>query len=115
MSPKRGDIWLVNLDETIDVENRKVRPVVVLSLACIDDFPLKIVVPITDWEPSFEPTGCHVRLAPSNDNRLGKESAVNVLQSRVLDVRYFIKEIGFAVEEDLNKMRDVLIAVTKHG
>jgi mRNA interferase MazF len=115
MNPKRGDIWLVDLDQTDDVENRKVTPVVVLSLACIDDFLLKIVVPITDWKPSFEQTGCHVRLLPSNDNRLGKESAVNVLQSRVLDVRYFIKEIGFVVEEDLKKMRDVLIVATENG
>jgi mRNA interferase MazF len=113
MNPKRGDIWLVNLDQTVDAEAQKVRPVVVLSLSCIDDFPLKIVLPITDWNSSYESDAYHVKLESSNETELGREFAVNVLQSKILDARHFIKEIGFVGEEDLKKMRDALIAATK--
>ena len=46
--PKRGEIWLVNLDPTIGVEIKKTRPAIVINSNIIGKLPLKLVVPITD-------------------------------------------------------------------
>jgi mRNA interferase MazF len=44
----RGDVWLVNLDPTIDSEIRKTRPCAIINDDAIGVLPLKIIVPITD-------------------------------------------------------------------
>jgi mRNA-degrading endonuclease toxin of MazEF toxin-antitoxin module len=49
MLPKRGEIWLVNLDPTVGAEIQKTRPAIVISSDYIGKLPLKLVVPITDW------------------------------------------------------------------
>jgi mRNA interferase MazF len=50
----RGDIWLVNLDPTIDSEIRKTRPCAIVNDDAIGVLPLKIIVPITDWKEAFK-------------------------------------------------------------
>jgi mRNA interferase MazF len=47
MLPKRGEIWLVNLDPTVGAEIQKTRPAIVISSDCIGKLFLKLVVPIT--------------------------------------------------------------------
>ncbi len=53
MLPKRGEIWLVNLDPTVGAEIQKTRPAIVISSDYIGKLPLKLMVPITDWKDSF--------------------------------------------------------------
>ena len=52
MLPKRGEIWLVNLDPTVGAEIQKTRPAIVISSDYIGKLPLKLVVPITIRESS---------------------------------------------------------------
>ena len=49
-TPKRGEIWRVNLDPTIGAEIKKIRPVIVISSDAVGKLPLKLVVPITEWK-----------------------------------------------------------------
>ena len=49
INPKRGEIWLINLDPTIGAEIKKTRPAVVVNSDYIGKLPLKLVVPITNW------------------------------------------------------------------
>ena len=51
--PRRGEIWLVNFDPSVGSEIRKIRPALVLSLDAIGRLPLKLVVPITDWNTRY--------------------------------------------------------------
>lgn len=51
--PRRGEIWLVRFDPSVGAEIRKQRPAVVLSVDGIGRLPLRIVVPVTDWNPMF--------------------------------------------------------------
>jgi mRNA interferase MazF len=44
----RGEIWLVNLEPTVDREIRKTRPCVIINDDAIGVLPLKVIVPITD-------------------------------------------------------------------
>ena len=77
MSPKRGEIWLVNLDSTIDAEIEKTRPAIVISSDVIGKLPLKLVVPLTDWKSAFISNLWHVCMEPSQDNELAKTSAAD--------------------------------------
>ena len=54
LTPKRGEIWLVNFDPTVGAEIQKTRPAVVVSSDSVGKIPLKLVAPITDWKKSFE-------------------------------------------------------------
>jgi mRNA interferase MazF len=39
--PKRGEVWLVNLDPTVGAEIRKTRPAVVVSSDAVGILPVK--------------------------------------------------------------------------
>ena len=52
-TPKRGEIWLVEFDPAVGAEIRKARQAVVMSVDSVGRLPLRIVVPITDWKPSY--------------------------------------------------------------
>jgi mRNA interferase MazF len=52
-APKRGEIWQVRFDPASGAEIRKVRPAVVVSVDAVGRLPLRIVVPITDWQPRY--------------------------------------------------------------
>lgn len=92
--PKRGEIWLVNFDPQIGQEIRKCRPAVVISLDEIGKLPLRIVVPITEWNERYGASPWFVRLRPSATNGLDKESAVDGFQIKSLSVQRFNKRLG---------------------
>lgn len=48
MNPKRGEIWIANLDPTLGTEIRKTRPVIVISSDEIGILPNSLIsVPIS--------------------------------------------------------------------
>jgi mRNA interferase MazF len=49
----RGEIWLVNLNPTVDREISKTRPVVIVNDDAINILPLKVIVPVTDWKDRY--------------------------------------------------------------
>ncbi len=107
-SPKRGEIWIVNLDPTVGAEMKKVRPAVVVSADAIGRLPIKLVAPITDWKDHYGKYAWMVRIEPNESNRLEKISAVDVLQLRGLDIQRFVRKLG-RVSEDV--MADIAAAV----
>ncbi|NJK54659.1 MAG: type II toxin-antitoxin system PemK/MazF family toxin [Pleurocapsa sp. SU_5_0] len=113
--PKRGEVWLVNLDPTIGAEIQKTRPVVVISSDFIGKLPLKLVVPITDWKESFELNIWHIKLEPSTQNGLSKISATDVLQTRSVDKRRFIKQLGKISTSELSDLTCALAAIVEHS
>jgi mRNA interferase MazF len=114
MLPKRGEIWLVNLDPTVGAEIQKTRPAIVISSDYIGKLPLKLVVPITDWKDSFELDLWHIRLDPSNENGLTKPSAADALQARSLDTRRFIRKIGMLPGLDLQEIARAIAAIIEY-
>ena len=114
MLPKRGEIWLVNLDPTVGTEIQKTRPAIVISSDYIGKLPLKLMVPITDWKDSFALDLWHIRLDPSNENGLKKPSAADALQSRSLDTRRFIRKIGMLSASDLQEIARAIAAIIEY-
>jgi len=45
-NPKRGEIWLVQLDPTRGQEIQKTRPAVVISADVLNAIPMRIIIPI---------------------------------------------------------------------
>lgn len=109
--PKKGEIWLVNLEPTLGVEIKKTRPVVVINSDAIGKLPLKLIAPVTDWKSYFSQNPWHVQIIPNSTNNLTKISAIDTLQLRGVDVQRFIKKIGIISGEEMQNIALSIITV----
>jgi mRNA interferase MazF len=93
-NPKRGEIWLVELNPTRGQEIQKTRPVVVISSDTFNSIPLRIIIPITSWQDKFSNRPFMVQINASSENGLDRDSAGNVLQVRSLSTERFVRSLG---------------------
>ena len=93
-APKHGEIWSVQFNPAVGAEMRKVRPALVVSLDSIGRLPLRLVVPITDWNPRFSSLGWFVFLAADASNNLMKDSGVDAFQVKSVSLQRFVRKIG---------------------
>lgn len=91
---KRGEVWQVNLDPTTGAEVRKVRPCVIVNRDALAKLPLRIIVPLTEWNPKFEAAPWHVPLEPTKANGLAKKSSADTFQVRSISERRLVKKLG---------------------
>lgn len=107
----RGEVWMVNLNPTQGDELFKVRPAIVVNDDAIGVLDLRVIVPVTAWQPAF--TGCDwlVRLAPSAGNGLTKESAADAFQIRSVSLRRFGRQLGTLDDSDLERVLDGILTV----
>ena len=103
-SPQRGELWLVDLNPTRRQEIQKTRPVVVISTNVFDAIPLRIIVPITTWQPKFSDRPFMIKLNATVSHGLDRESAANVLQVRSLSTERFIRKLGTVSPEILKEI-----------
>ena len=94
INPRRGEVWEVNFDSTVESEIQNICPTVVISSDNIGDLPIRVIIPIIDWRDQFLGNVWHVSIKPNDTNGLTKASAVDALQIRGVDVRRFIRRIG---------------------
>ena len=99
--PQRGDIWLVSFDPTIGAEIRKTRPAVVISSDSLGVLPLKLASPITEWREDFENQIWQIKIVPDAKNNLQKVSSIDVLQTRSMDIRRFVRFVGRITDDQL--------------
>jgi mRNA interferase MazF len=95
-SPKRGEIWLISFDPSAGAEIQKLRPALVISLDSIGRLPLRIVVPITDWQPKFSSLPWFVEMEPDATNGLVKPSGADSFQTKSVSLVRFRQRIGMA-------------------
>lgn len=93
-NPKRGEIWLVQLDPTRGQEIQKTRPAVVISSDLFEPIPIQIVVPVTRWQTKFSTRPFIVSIQRTDENGLEQDSAGNVLQVRSISVERFLRRLG---------------------
>lgn len=93
-SPKRGEIWLVQLDPTRGQEIQKTRPAVIISSKLFAPIPIRIVIPVTKWQPKFRDRPFMVFIKQTDENALDQDSSGNVLQVRSISVERFVKRLG---------------------
>jgi len=92
--PSRGEIGLVDFDPSVGAEIRKKRPAVVVNLDTIGRLPLRIVVPVTDWKPTYQHLPWFVELPVSSQNGLSKDSAADCFQVKSVSESRFDRCIG---------------------
>jgi mRNA interferase MazF len=90
IDPQQGEIWYVDLEPTRGAEMRKTRPCLVVSAVGIGRLPIRIIVPITGWQTSFEDSAWLVKIEPTPENGLSKTSAADTLQIRGVDLSRFV-------------------------
>ena len=109
IDPKRGEIWLVNLEPSRGSELQKIRPVAVLSSNAIRSLSVRVAVPLTGWQEHFASTPWKVRIEPDAQNKLSKTSAADSLQVRCLSLDRFSKRLGILPKSTLE---DILYALS---
>jgi mRNA interferase MazF len=105
---ERSDIWEVRFDPSEGDEIRKIRPAVVMNASGVGRLQLRIVVPVTGWQPQFINHFWHINLLPTLANGLAKESAADALQVRSVSINRFQRKLG---EVTAKQIADIAKAV----
>jgi mRNA interferase MazF len=111
----RGEIWLINLDPTTGAEIKKTRPAITVSDDAVGILPLKVVVPVTQWQERYAVAPWMVRLDPDAENGLEKPSAADTFQVRSLSQARFVQRLGKLSEEAMQRISTGLAVVLAIG
>ncbi|GAB4295086.1 MAG: hypothetical protein Fur0025_32020 [Oscillatoriaceae cyanobacterium] len=76
-NPKRGEIWLVQLDPARGQEIQKTRPAVVISSDFLSSIPMRIIIPVTRWQSKFDNRPFMIHIDANDENGLDAESAMS--------------------------------------
>ncbi len=85
-------------------EIQKVRPAIVVSVQSVGRLPLRIVVPITDWKPTYATLPWFLRIPATSQNGLTKESGADAFQVKSLSNTRFVARLGALTDEQLNRV-----------
>jgi mRNA interferase MazF len=97
----RGEIWQVDFNPTRGAEIQKVRPAITINPPGVGRLPLHIVVPITDWKPTYAGFPWFVHLLPDTTNGLSKESGADAFQVKSVSDTRFVERLGRLTEAQL--------------
>ena len=97
---KKGEVWIINLDPTVGAEIKKTRPCILVGNDAIGRLPLKIIVPVTDWNTAFLKASWHVPIEKGEESGLTKKSSADTFQVRSVSERRLIKRIG-VISDDI--------------
>jgi mRNA interferase MazF len=109
----RGEIWLVSLDPTVGAEIKKTRPAVIVNDDNIGILPLKVIVPITEWDARYASLPWFVRLDPDSANGLQKSSAVDAFQVRSVSNARLVRRLGSISPQHLELIEQALAIVLR--
>jgi mRNA interferase MazF len=107
-APKRGDVWLVDFDPAVGAEIRKARPAVVISVDGVGRLPLRIVVPVTDWKPTYANYPWFVELPASTTNGLRKDSGADAFQVKSVSELRFVSRLGEVTQTQLDDIAEAI-------
>lgn len=108
INPKRGEIWLVDLDPTRGNEIQKRRPVVVLSADPIGSIGLRIGVPLTSYRSRHEKYPWCVPVKANDRNRLDNDSTADAFQIKCISTERFIHRIGALSAESVKLIAEAV-------
>ena len=102
LSPKRGDVFWVNLDPTVGTEIKKARPAVIVSNDSCNRYGARVVVaPLTSNVSGVYPGEALVRVGNRPGRVLGD-------QMRSLDKTRLGRRVGRLTAADLSSVDDAL-------
>ncbi|MBI5206213.1 MAG: type II toxin-antitoxin system PemK/MazF family toxin [Candidatus Firestonebacteria bacterium] len=108
ITPKRGEIYLVNFDPTIGAEIKKTRPALIVQNDIANRYsPITIVTAISSqFEEHLYPT--EILIEPP-EGGLGNNSVVLLNQIRSIDKKRLIKRLGKVEIETMDKIDRALM------
>jgi mRNA interferase MazF len=104
----RGEVWEVNLDPTKGAEIKKIRPCVIVSRDALARLPLRIIVPLTEWDPRFETAPWHIPVDAALENGLSKKSSADTFQVRSISQERLIRQLGVLSPSVMRKIGEGL-------
>jgi mRNA interferase MazF len=108
-SPKRGEIYLVNLDPTIGSEIKKTRPCLIIQNDIGNQYsPTTIIAPITSGEQAIYPVEVEIK---NREGGLDNDSLILLNQIRSVDQKRLVKRIG-RVNQSIIKKVDQAIMIS---
>lgn len=102
--PRRGEVWIVDLDPTRGAEMQKQRTAVVMSMDGLAKLPIHIIVPITGWQASFAASPWFSKLTPTKKNGLSKDSGADAFQLRSVARERFVRKLGDLNADQLDEI-----------
>ena len=102
------EIWLVNFNPTIGAEIHKKRPAIIVNDDNVGILPLRVIVPITDWNERYNSADWMVKIIPDANNNLTKDSSVDCFQIKSISTERFDRKIGEISSEVYEKIRNAL-------
>lgn len=110
-NPQRGQVWRVEFDPSRGAEIRKIRPAVVMSIREVGRLPLRVIVPLTGWQPTFTNAPWLVRIEPDTSTGLDKTSAADAFQIHSFAFERFVEQIGELTPEQMQEIAGVIAKV----
>ena len=99
--PRRGEVWLVNLEPAKGAELKKIRPALIVSNDANNQYAeLVTVLPVTDRGEKVYPFEVSISTEGTGLNKLSK---IKCQQIRTLDKSRFLKYIGRASDDILDE------------
>jgi mRNA interferase MazF len=82
-----------------------------LAGRAVGKLPLKVIVPITEWNDAFYASRWQVRFDPNKASGLNKTSAADAFQIRSLSIQRFVKRLGVLNAVQLEEIAPALAVV----
>jgi mRNA interferase MazF len=106
--PKRGEVWLANLNPTQGSEQAGIRPVIVFQNDIVSQFSTTIVtIPLTTNQRRASLPICV--LIRRGDGGLTQDSVALCFQMRVLDKIRLIRRLGQLNPQTINQLEEVVL------
>lgn len=103
-SPNRGEVWRLRFDPSEGAEVQKTRPAVVMNVPAVGKLPLRIVVPITGWDPRWVTVPWLVYLKATKRNALTKDSAADCFQVKSVSLTRFDTQLGVLTADEIEQI-----------
>ncbi|MGD1148580.1 MAG: type II toxin-antitoxin system PemK/MazF family toxin [Thermoanaerobaculaceae bacterium] len=111
LRPKRGEVWVVDFNPTRGAELYKERPAVVVSSDGVGVLPVKLVVPLTEWQDKFASNIWHVRVEAPAGSGLDKVSAADAMQVVCASIERFKRRLGYLPADLMDEIAAAIAAV----
>lgn len=69
---------------------------------------LRVVTPLTSWQPMFDDKPWFVKITQSPQNGLSNDSAADAFQVKSVSINRFIKRLGILDADDLEELEEAL-------
>lgn len=102
------EIWLVNFDPTVGSEISKKRPAVIVNDDSIGVLPLRVIVPITNWNERYNSADWMVKIVPDSLNNLTKDSVIDCFQVKSVSTDRITRQIGTIDDNTFEMIKDSL-------